>query len=193
MKSKRQLQKENTRNKIVETAYIVYSEQGFSATTATIAKEAGVSHGTIFVHFPSVDELLCAVIEDFGDSLGLELHTLAEKKCDIREFLRTHLNVLSKHENFYLRLITEKNLLPDETRISLVKLQSITAYHFSKIIEQDYERQGIKDIPIHLLFNTWMGLIHYYLQNKELFSPEDPLIDRYSEELTGMFLKLIGK
>lgn len=193
MKSKRQLQKESTRKKLIEAAYMVYSEQGFSATTATIAKEAGVSHGTIFVHFPSVDDLLCAVIEDFGDRLGLELHVLAENNMDMRELLKTHLDVLAKHENFYLRLVAEKNLLPDEAKAGFVKLQSVTAYHFSKIFEKEYDRQTIKDIPIHLLFNIWMGLIHYYLQNKEFFSPDTSLIDRYGAELTEAFLKLIKK
>ncbi len=193
MDSKRQQQKENTRNKIIETAYIMYSKQGFSTATAAIAKEAGVSHGTIFVHFPSVDDLLCAVIGDFGDRLGLELHDLSENNSDIRKLLKTHLDILAKHENFYRRLVAEKNQLPEEAKISFVNLQSVAAYHFSKIIEQEYEKQTIKNIPTHLLFNTWMGLVHYYLQNKEFFSPENPLIDRYSEELIGTFLKLIEK
>lgn len=193
MKNKRQLQKENTRNKLIETAYTVYSEHGFSATTALIAKEASVAHGTIFVHFPSVNDLLCAVIEYFGDKLWFELHSLAKKNSSIEEYLKTHLDILSKNENFYIRLVVEKNLLPNDAKLSFAKLQSLTAYHFNKIIEQENTKQIAKDIPVHMLFNTWIGLVHYYLQNKEYFSPEDSLIERYREDLITTYLKLIEK
>lgn len=193
MKTKRQLQKENTRSRLIETAYTVYSEHGFSATTALIAKEAGVAHGTIFVHFPSVDDLLCAVIEYFGDKLWFELHSLAQKNSNIKEYLKTHLDILSKNEDFYIRLITEKNLLPNDAKMSFAKLQSLTAYHFSKIIEQENIRGSVKDIPTHMLFNMWIGLVHYYLQNKEYFSPEESAIDRYRTELITTYLKLIEK
>lgn len=191
MKSKRQLQKENTRKKILETAYQIYSEQGFSATTAVIAKEAGVSHGTIFVHFSSLDELLCCLIQDFGDALGSEIHRLAETKDNIEELLKAHLDVLARHEKFYIRLIAERSLLPEDARLTFSNIQSIVAYHFNKVFER--ENNTCKDIPVHLLFNTWMGLIHYYLLNKDLFSPDTPIVERYGSELTETFLKLIKK
>jgi AcrR family transcriptional regulator len=191
LKSKRQLQKENTRKKIIETAYQVYSEQGFSATTAVIAKEAGVSHGTIFVHFSSLDELLCCLIQDFGDALGSEIHRLAETKDNIEELLKAHLDVLARHEKFYIRLIAERSLLPEDARLTFSNIQSIVAYHFNKVFER--ENNTIKNLPVHLLFNTWMGLVHYYLLNKDLFSPESPVLERYGPELTETFLELIKK
>ncbi len=191
MVPKRQLQKENTRKKIMETAYQVYSEQGFSATTAVIAKEAGVSHGTIFVHFASLDELLCSLIQDFGDALGEEIHRSAETADNLEELLKAHLDVLARHERFYTRLIAERSLLPEEARFTFSNIQSIVAYHFNKVFER--ESDGIKALPVHLLFNTWMALIHYYLLNKDLFSPDSPLIERHGSELTKTFLELIKK
>ncbi len=191
MKSKRQLQKENTRKKILETAYQIYAEQGFSATTAVIAKEARVSHGTIFVHFPSLDELLCCLIQDFGDVLGSEIHRLAETKDNIEELLKAHLDVLARYEKFYIRLIAERSLLPEEAQLTFSNIQSIAAYHFNKVIER--ESSTIKNLPVHLLFNTWMGLIHYYLLNKDLFSPDAPVLERYGPELMETFLELMKK
>jgi len=157
LKSKRQLQKENTRNKIIETAYQVYSEQGFSATTAVIAK----------------------------------IHRLAETKDNIEELLKAHLDVLARHEKFYIRLIAERSLLPEDARLTFSNIQSIVAYHFNKVFER--ENNTIKNLPVHLLFNTWMGLVHYYLLNKDLFSPESPVLERYGPELTETFLELIKK
>jgi AcrR family transcriptional regulator len=193
MKTKRQLQKENTRQKIIETAYQVYSEQGFTATTSAIAKRAGVSHGTIFVHFQSLNELLACLVEDFGSTLSLEIHDLAERNNTVEELLKAHLGILVKHEDFYIRLITERSLLPEDVQLTFANIQSTYAYHFNKIIGREIENQTIKNIPVHMIFNTWMGLVHYYLLNKDFFSPEIPLLKRYGRELTETFLELIKK
>lgn len=193
MKSKRQMQKENTRIKIIETAYKIYSEYGFTATTAMIAKEAGVSHGTIFVHFPSLNDLTAYLIEDFGGTLGLEIHCLTEKNNNIEKLLKAYLEILSKHEDFYIHLISERSLLPADVQTSFANIQSNIAYHFNKALEWEIKKQAVKNIPVHMLFNTWMGLIHYYLLNKDFFSPETPLLERYKSELVLTFLELIKK
>ncbi|MDF2511767.1 MAG: transcriptional regulator, TetR family [Herbinix sp.] len=193
MSSKRQLQKESTRKKIIETAYLVYSEQGFNATTATIAKEAGLSHGAIFVHFPSLDELMTCLIEEFGATLTLELHSLVETNKSMEELLRIYLEVLIKHEKFYSRLITERSRLPEEVRMTLANLQSLIAHHFNNVIEREIDKQTVKKIPVHMIFNTWMGLTHYYLLNKDLFSPDTPVLERYREDIISTFLELIKR
>jgi len=193
LKTKRQLQKEGTKLKIIDTAYKIYSEYGFSATTAMIAKEASLSHGTIFVHFSSVNELLTHLIEGFGNKLILDVHHLSEKNDDIEKLLRAHLEVLKKYEKFYIRLISERSLLPEDVQMILVNIQSNIAVHFNKVIMLKIENKTIKNLPVHMLFNTWMGLTHYYLLNKDLFSPEEALLERYDSELITTFLELIKK
>lgn len=191
MITKRQVQKEQTRKKIIETAYGIYASQGFRASTAAIAKAAGVSHGTIFLHFPTVEALVCAVIQDFADILGTHTHCFAEDGGSMEALLKGHLDVLAMHESFYIRLITEKNLLPGSARDIAEDLQSFFAHHFYTVAER--EKARIKGIPASILLNTWMGLVHYYLQNKALFSPDTPLINRYAEELVAAFIILIEK
>ena len=193
MKSKRQIQKENTRQKIIETAYRVYTVEGFSATTATIAREAGVSHGTIFAHFQSLNELLDCIIVDFQDSLAAELHDMVSKSSSIGDFLEAHLDILIRHEDFYLRLITQRSLLPEEVQYTFADTQSTIAHHFDQLLSREMKQGTIKEIPVSMLFNTWLGLIHYYLWNKDLFSPEEPVLMRYAGELKHTFLSLIKK
>ncbi|MGE0671200.1 MAG: TetR/AcrR family transcriptional regulator, partial [Parachlamydiales bacterium] len=43
--------------------------------------------------------------------------------------------------------------------------------------------------PIHLLLNSWLGLIHYYLSNKDLFAPKKSVIDTHGKELLEHFIK----
>jgi len=190
--SKRQQQKENTRKKIVKAAYQIYSQQGFTATTATIAEESGVSHGTIFVHFPSVNELLIYLIQVFGDTLAVELHALSESNS-VKELLIAYLDVLAKHEAFYIRLISERSLLPEDVQMIYANILSTVAFHFNKVIEREIDKQTVKRIPVHMVFNTWIGLLHYYLLNKDFFSPETSLLERYGSELIEVFLELIRR
>ncbi len=193
MQSKRQMQKENTREKIIKAAYQVYSKQGFSAATAAITKEASLAHGTLFAHFPSLEGLLCCLIEDFGNALGSEMHRITKESHSLHELLKAHLDTLAGHEDFYTRLITERSALPADAMLSFANTQSILAYHFNRVLEREYENQAIKILPVHFIFNTWIGLIHYYLENKDLFSPDRPLLERYGPQLIETFMELIKK
>ncbi len=187
MSLKRQLQKEATKNKIINSAYDVYSTHGFKATTSMIAKKANVAHGTVFAHFSSVDELLISLIENFGNTITIETNNLIEENSNIQKFLTGYIKILSKYENFYINIISDKNILPKEAKLIFANIQSNIAFHFSEIIENECT----KDIPMHMMFNTWVGLVHYYLLNKELFSPSSPVLSRYGSELLTTFIELI--
>lgn len=192
--SARQIQKLNTRKKIIETAYRIFSERGFTVPTNIIAKEAGVSHGSIFAHFPTLNDLLISLLSDFGENMGTSLHVLSNKCDSVETLLEEHLNVLEKYEAFYSRLISERNRLPDEAKNTFVIIQSTVAFHFSSVIDREIERGTVKKLPTHLLFNTWLGLVHYYLQNKEFFiDSNESVLRRYRTELLSAYLNLIHK
>jgi hypothetical protein len=124
--------------------------------------------------------------------MGTSLHALA-KKCDsVENLLKEHLNVLEEYEAFYYRLISEKNRLPDEAKNTFAFIQSIVAFHFRSVIEREIEKGTVKKLPIHMLFNTWLGLVHYYLLNKEFFSDSSgSVLRRYRAELLFTYLNLI--
>jgi len=67
--TRQERKKENTRKRreqILEAAMEVFSRKGFAtATTAEIAREAGVAEGTIYNYFPSKRELFIDVIKNF--------------------------------------------------------------------------------------------------------------------------------
>lgn len=190
--NKRQLQKEATRKLILQAAYEVYSREGFDATTNRIAKEAQIAHGSIFVHFPTVEDLRASLLEQFGRDINAELHELSDNCGTLEEFLYAHIDILAKHQKFYKRLIAESSRLPETARYVYVSIQSTVSFHMSRVLENYQEGGKIKVLPIHFIFNTWLGLIHYYLSNQELFAPEDNVLNRYKEELVGNFLKLLA-
>ncbi|HWQ72650.1 MAG TPA: helix-turn-helix domain-containing protein [Desulfitobacteriaceae bacterium] len=191
MAGKRQLQKAQTRERIIAAAIKVYSEYGFSAPTTAISKEAQVSHGSIFVHFPTVESLLVCLLEIFSQDINAELHSLSESSNDIEKLLDMHISVLIKYEDFYKRLIKEAVYLPEEAKNTFIAIQSTVSIHFLQVLEPEISAGKIKEVPFHMLFNTWLGLVHYYLLNSDLFAPRDSVLKRYKNTLIECFIALI--
>ncbi len=193
VKSQRQQQKEQTRQRLIDTALSLYAREGLIATrTADVAREAGVSHGTIFAHFATQEALLNAVIEAFSAQTTARLHELASQGSSLREVLQAHLAGLREGEAFYARLVRESRMLPDESRHILTAIQSVVSHHLCAAAEREMRAGLIRTMPLHLLFNTWIGLLHYYLANDDLFAPEGSVLERYGEELLEHYLSLLA-
>lgn len=191
VQGKRQLQKEATREHIIKTAMAAYSLRGFSIPTTTIAQQAGLAHGSIFVHFPTRDILQLSILERFAQELGDKLHRLSVNNSSLAELLYAHISILEDYESFYKKMVSEIASLPHETMTLLVSVQSIMSYHFGIVIEREQKSGTVKDIPLHILFNIWIGLLHYYLQNSELFAPGASVLRRCKNELVESFVKLL--
>jgi AcrR family transcriptional regulator len=70
----RQFQKEATRNRVLLAARQLFDVQGFQGTTIReIAREAGVSVGSVFTTFASKGEILSQIMQDRLDGLYAEL------------------------------------------------------------------------------------------------------------------------
>lgn len=193
-KSTRENQKIETRKHIIEVAMSQFAKDGLTlARTSDIAKAAKVSHGTIFAHFPTRELLLDTVIEEFGMRITNRLHELVNNNCEMREVLEAHLRGIEEHEAFYTRLVAEGRLLSESSRNCLIMIQSVISFHIIQIAEREIKNQKIQSQPIDLLFNTWVGLIHHYLINGDLFAPEGYVIEKYGEQLIDHYINLITK
>lgn len=192
MKNSREIQKEQTRALLIQTVYDVFCAKGImDARASDIAQAAHVSHGTVFLHFTSMDALIEEVVAVYGQKIALRTHELAHGSPQLSELLRAHLDGIMEFEPFYTRLILENRLLPPAARDSFIGIQSAISFHFAKSLEQEAAYQT--DIPPHLLFNLWIGLVHHYLSNSDLFAPDGDVIARYKDMLIENFLKLVEK
>jgi AcrR family transcriptional regulator len=191
--SQRQKQKNETRQHIIEVALKKFAQDGLGVTrTSDIAKAANVSHGTVFSHFPTRDALLDTVIEEFGMRITNRMHELVDSNCGIKEVLEAHLKGISEYEAFYRRLVSESSSLTDSSRNSLIMIQSAISFHLSQAAESQMKEGAIRSIPTDLLFNTWIGLINYYLVNADLFAPGGSVIERHGKRLLEHYINLIN-
>lgn len=177
----------------MDVAFRQFSKSGLTAArTLDIARKAGVSHGTIFVHFPTREELLIRVIEEFGEKVTRRMHELAGSGKGVREVLEAHLEGLEDHESFYTNLVAESRALPRQARTALTGIQSAISFHLFEAAERETAAGAIKPMPSHMLFNTWIGLVHYYLQNRDMFAPGESVIARRGQELLDHYMKLVS-
>lgn len=191
-KTSRVLQKEQTKSLLLKTAYDVFSEKGFINTRVSdIAQAAGVSHGTIFVHFKSQEAMIEEVVAVYGQKIAQRTHALVQSDGYLPELLRAHLDGIMEFEPFYTRLVIENRLLPLGARDSFIAIQSAISFHFSQVAQQELKSVQSDGVPSYMLFNIWVGLIHYYLANGDLFAPEGHVIRRYGETLIKSFMKLV--
>lgn len=191
--NKRQEQKAKTREHIIQIAFNEFSKNGLTnTTTAEIAAVAKVSHGTIFAHFPTREMLLDTVIEEFGMRITKRLHELVDETCGMQEILEAHLKGIAEYEAFYIRLISEAPLLQESSRNTLIMIQSAISFHMTQVAENGMRNLKIKQMPLNLMFNTWIGLIHYYLTNQDMFAPGDSVVSRYGEQWIEHFINLIS-
>jgi len=191
-KTNRQLQKEQTKDFLLKTAYTLFSKQGILNTRMSdIAQAAEVSHGTVFLHFKTQEELITEVIETYCGKIAMRTHELADSCVSVSEILAAHLAGIMEFEPFYTRLVIENRLLPPDTRDAWINAQSAISFHFSKAVKRELETGALIDIPTYLLFNMWTGLIHYYLANGDLFAPDGKVMERYGEILIANYMKMI--
>lgn len=191
--TQRQRQKKQTREKLLITAMKLFSEKGFSnTTTMEIAKAAEVSHGTVFAHFKTQEELLIAVIDGFGLIINARLHELAGNKSNVKEVLEAHIEGLIEFEELYTRLVTECRILPNEVRNTFTIIQSTISFHINEAVEMGASQGVVKNLPVHLIFNGWIGLVHYYIANSDTFSPGESVLKRYGKELVDYYMNLIS-
>ena len=183
-----------THSRLITCAMQVMAEQGLVlARTADIAARAGLAHGTVFAHFPSRDELLCAVIEELGSRVARRMHDLAERGGGLADILGAHVQGLIENERLYARLIAECGSIPPRARTTLVMIQSAVSFHLEAAVERETREGLLRPMPLHLLFNTWVGLLHHYLIHADLFAPGEPsVLRRYGESLVHHFHALVS-
>jgi AcrR family transcriptional regulator len=189
----RALQKTETKNRILAEAKVLCARQGFVGTrTIDVARAARVSHGSVFAHFPSREELMTAVVSEMALEITDALHQRASRGGAIGDILAAHLECLAEQEDQVCWLLREAPALPNGFLSAWVGLQSAVSFHISQAAEREMAAGQVRPMPLHLLFNTWVGLVHHYLINRELFAPGRSVLREHGRTLLEHFMNLIA-
>jgi AcrR family transcriptional regulator len=183
----------DTRQRILAAARHVFESRGFAgARTQDVAEEAGVSHGSVFVHFHTREALIAAVVD--GAILDAEAITRRRlKSADaIEDVLHGHIEGLARHEELYARIVAERVFLPKAVQARITEINSAVSSHIIDALEENGLKDGLKVEP-YFAFNTWIALVHYYLANRDLFAPSGSVLKVKGGELIGNYLAMIRR
>ena len=188
----RQEQKAATRDRLVNAAMALFARKGIvQTTTADIARAVRMSHGVVFLHFAKRDDLVIAVIDEFGRRLAVEFRQALEQDLGLRAVLQAHLRVLAEFEPFYARLVIEAPLLPPKVRSTLLMLHAAVSQRLFLALERERKAGRARRLERPLLFNTWIGLVHHYLVNRDLFAAGASVIAEQGDTLVQHFMTLV--
>jgi AcrR family transcriptional regulator len=189
----RDTQRLATRERILDAARRRFEIQGFSsATTQDVADEAGVSHGSVFVHFGSRAELIAAVVDRGLGGAEADVNAALEGGGDLKALLLAHLGALAAHEAIYARLVVERPLLPALVQARVAAFDSAVSRRLEDVARAGAVRGLRAGIKPYFAFNTWMALVTYYLINRDLFAPNGLVLRQRRSELVENYLALIG-
>ena len=149
----RKLQKDKREN-LLNAALGLFAQNGIQITsTASIAKEAGTAAGTLFLYFPSKQELINEVALKIGREQSEYIHTRLDPALPARETFYTiwegsihwFLENLDAYkfalEIKYARVIEEEAIRESE--------KSFT-YYF-EAIRKGFEEKAIKPYPVEVM------------------------------------------
>ena len=109
------------KNQILDAAAVVFAEKGFHpATTKDIAKQAGISEGTIYNYFTTKPALLLGIFDRMKATIIAENMPPLPEELDLRTFLRASLHhplMALKQDNFGLfRIVVSEMMVNEELR-----------------------------------------------------------------------------
>jgi len=97
---------------ILHAAYRVFAEQGFDqATIAEIARVAGVAKGTIYLYYPSKQDIYSAALRQSAADLAARTKAAMDRATGagekVRAFIDTKLRYFEAHRDFFRIYYTE--------------------------------------------------------------------------------------
>jgi len=164
---------EATKARILQSAMLLFSKNGYDATTADdIAKDCGITKAMIFYYFKNKAGLYSAVMESVLEAIHTEI--LTSKKCcisplaDLEAFIKTYATYSYEHPYLPALLLRELSdsgaHLPEMMFTSMRKLFTL----LSEILAQG-EKQGlfhkVEPMIIHFMI---VGTINLLVTTKDL-------------------------
>ncbi|WP_175990364.1 TetR/AcrR family transcriptional regulator [Bacillus sp. Marseille-Q1617] len=160
--------KKRKRAMILQAAVKLFSENGFAETPiAAVAKEAGVSFGTVFTYFETKEVLFQSSVLEPLEELKPYFYEIEERYSGspmekVKDMIHCQVDLFSKSKD-YLRLIQQVLARPDRYPVLFKELDDFVNVFIDKIYPVIAEGQEMglfyKDSP-PLIAQSYLSLIN---------------------------------
>jgi AcrR family transcriptional regulator len=189
---------------IVQAALDLFVEKGFSSTKMDeIAKRAGVTKGTVYLYFPSKEDLFRAVVEEMmGPNLEMGERLVAEHTGStselVAELIRAWWRVGGSTRTACLtKLITgEASNFPTLAQYYMDHVVLRARHIFEAALRRGVARGEVRDVPITDAARLAIApLVHASIYQRSLlpFDPDAWEMEGYLELHIDFFLRGLAK
>lgn len=181
----------------------LFLEKGLFATRAEdVARRAGVSKGTLYLYYPSKDELFKAVVRsNLIDAISSSDELSAQFKGSTSELLRMLANTwwtkvgTSKTAGLLLLIMSEARSFPDVAQFYLDEVIAPTHAILARVIERGVQRGEFRSMHIASVVHGLIAQAQFlilYRQCTEVCSTNPAPLDPQSFMSTQIDLLLQG-
>lgn len=181
----REEKKQITREKILHKARLILEEKGFvTVSTKDIAEASNVSHGTIFLHFNTKDELLYTILSSnvtaFRNAFIERCNATYTQETFIKEFV----SVLIEFENILSRVYKDYYYLSSDLQKAIDDLETLIKNEIFDNLKNHWSK-SLNILDTFLLIDTFLAQVKSYLLEKNSSSVQSIIKQR-----RGRILKL---
>jgi AcrR family transcriptional regulator len=187
---------EEHRQKILDAALKVFSQNGYNASTIKqIAKKAKVAEGTIYLYFKNKKELLLNLVEHPFISSFKELMenlTLEDDYKNLKIILNDRLKFASEHIQLMQLLLYESQFHKDLKKIFIEKVLIQAISPFEKYLKKRIKEGKFRKFDPAFLAQLFFGMFLSMLYTQKVL--KDKNLDASSlKQLVDLFLNGVKK
>lgn len=159
----------DTKQKILDSAYRLFSEKGELISVSDISKEVGIRKATLYSHFESKERILFEVFKREIDSYFnfISERTANIKSRETKEIIRCiYFNILEYFKTrdkvlFWKRIyLLSPGSYDQKTRIMLDSLFFKRMEYFQRVFDEGIKNKEIKKIDVRHLQYAYFVIIH---------------------------------
>lgn len=161
---------DDKRNRILKAAITEFARCGYdTANTNEIAKNAGISVGSLYKYFTSKEDLFLTTVKSCAEVLRATLEEIMRDEEDILIKLEKILRMIQKHSRENIKMIQLYNEMSTQSNSKLVlesveEIESMTAELYSSLIKKAQREHKTRDDCDPRLFAFFLDNLFMMLQ-----------------------------
>jgi AcrR family transcriptional regulator len=153
------------REEILETATLLFAEQGFSdCVTQVLAERLGVGKGTIYRHFPSKRDLFLAaadrVMQKMQERIDASIAGIDDGLEKIARGITSFLSFFAEHPAYVELLIQERAHFKDRKRPTYFEHRERAVERWRQNYRNLIAEGRVRDIPVEQITNVVSNVVY---------------------------------